>query len=51
MKLAMLNDRLTLALPKISGDLIVSPGIPFSILYLESAILLEIKSERMPSHG
>ncbi len=32
---------------KIAGDLIASHGIPLPILYPESAILLEIKSERM----
>ena len=36
---------------KVSGDLIASHGIPLPILYPESAILLEIKSERMSSHG
>ena len=36
---------------KISGDLLASHGIPLPILFPESAILLEIKSEGMSSHG
>ena len=36
---------------RIAGDLIASHGIPLPILYPESAILLEIKSEGMSSHG
>ena len=36
---------------KISGDLIAGHGIPLPLLYPESAILLEIKSERTPNHG
>ena len=36
---------------KISGDLIASHGIPLPILSPETAILLEIKSERTPNHG
>jgi alpha-galactosidase len=35
----------------ISGDLIAGHGIPLPLLYPESAILLEIKSERTPNHG
>ncbi len=36
---------------KFSGDLIASHGIPIPILYPESAILLEIRSEGMSSRG
>lgn len=36
---------------KIAGELIAQHGIPLPLLYPESAILLEIKSERMPSNG